>query len=249
VLTFLGNLFFGAGLSDFHSGLRGFDRQAILDLDLHTTGMEFASEMVIRATLEGYSRSEVPITLYPDGRSRPPHLRTWRDGWRHLRFMLLYNPRWLFLYPGITLSLFGLIVSLLLIGGPLTVGAIVLDVHTLLIAATFLVIGIQLIYFAVFSREYAAHIGLLPKNTLLDRFLGVFGLEKGLIIGILTILAGFLLYLLGVIQWIDSNLGPLDYQQTLRLIIPGTTFILIGFQVFFSSFIISLLRIKAGKGS
>jgi glycosyltransferase involved in cell wall biosynthesis len=245
VLTFLGNLFFGSGLSDFHSGLRGFERQAILDLDLHTTGMEYASEMVIQATLKGLSRTEVPITLYPDGRSRPPHLRTWRDGWRHLRFMLLYNPRWLFLYPGIVLGLFGLIVSLILLRGPLWIGNVGLDVHTLLIASTFLVIGVQLIIFAIFSRVYATHIGLLPMNSRLEKIVDSFVLEKGLISGVITILAGFALYLVGFLQWVGSNLGPLDYQSTLRIIIPGTTLILIGFQLFFSSFIVSLLSLKS----
>jgi len=249
VLTFLGNLLFGCGLSDFHCGLRGFERQAILDLDLRTTGMEYASEMVIRSTLKGLSRTEVPITLYPDGRSRPPHLRTWRDGWRHLRFMLLYNPRWLFLYPGIILGLFGLIVSLVLLKGPLAIGHVILDVHTLLIASTFLVIGIQLIFFAIFSRVYATHIGLLPLNSNLEKIIDSFVLEKGLVFGILTIMAGMFLYLIGTLKWVESNLGPLDYQTTLRIIIPGTTLVLIGFQLFFSSFIVSLLSIKSSTNN
>ncbi len=244
VLTFLGNLFFGCGLSDFHSGLRGFDREAILALNLHTRGMEFASELVIRATLEGLSRTEIPITLYPDGRSRPPHLRTWRDGWRHLRFMLLYSPRWLFLYPGIALAAVGLLLSLALLAGPLRIGRVELDVHTLLAASSMVVVGVQLVLFAVFSRLYAAHNGLLPRQRRLEELLERFSLEAGLVAGVLVALGGVGLYVAGLIVWGQGGFGPLDYQRTLRIIIPGTALLLVGVQVFFASFLISLLDIR-----
>ncbi len=248
ILTFLGNLFYGCGLSDFHSGLRGFERDAIRSLNLRTQGMEFASEMVIRATLAGLSRTEIPITLYPDGRSRPPHLRTWRDGWRHLRFMLLYSPRWLFLYPGAALAALGFLIGLPLLFGPMRIGRVEFDVHTLLAASAMWVVGVQLIFFAVFSRLYAAHVGLLPRQRRLEEFLEVFSLEAGLITGLLVALAGLALYVVGVVIWSRAGFGPLDYQRVLRVVIPGTSLLIVGVQVFFSSFLISLLGIRAREG-
>jgi len=248
VLTFLGNLFFRTGLSDFHCGLRAFERAAILGLNLQTSGMEYASEMVIKATLADLPRTEVPITLYPDGRSRPPHLRTWRDGWRHLRFMLLYSPRWLFFYPGVVLMLLGLVVSLLLLPGPIMLGEIELDVHTLLIAATFFVTGVQLAFLAVFARLYASRAGLLPRRAWLESRIENFSLGVGLAAGLLVTLAGVLLYSVGALQWRERGFGAMDYQSTLRIIIPGTTLVLVGLQIFFNSFIISLLSINQEEG-
>lgn len=244
VLTFLGNLFFRTGLSDFHCGLRAFQREAILGLDLKTDGMEFASEMVIKATLADLKRTEVPITLYPDGRSRPPHLRTWRDGWRHLRFMLLYSPRWLFFYPGVALTVLGLVISLLLLPGPLQIGSIELDVHTLLASATIFVAGVQLSFLAVFARLYASRAGLLPRRDWLEDRIDQFSLGIGLAAGLLITLAGLALYGVGLVIWGGSGFGALDYQETLRVIIPGSSLVLVGLQVFFYSFLISLLSIK-----
>jgi glycosyltransferase involved in cell wall biosynthesis len=244
VLTFIGRLFFGSKLSDFHCGLRAFNREAIQALNLRTPGMEFASEMVIRATLSRLSTAEIPIIYYPDGRSRPPHLQTWRDGWRHLRFMLLYSPRWLFFYPGAALTLTGLIGSLALLAGPVEIGGVELDVHTLLGFATMLVAGVQLILMAVFARVYAARLKLLPMQSRLETILDSYSLGYGLIAGLLITLLGIALYLIGFAQWGRVNFGNLNYQQTLRIIIPGTTLVLVGLQVFFSSFLISLLSIR-----
>lgn len=244
VLTFLGNLFFGCGLSDFHCGLRAFERDAMLALNLKTDGMEFASEMVIKATLANLTRTEIPITLYPDGRSRPPHLRTWRDGWRHLRFLLLYSPRWLFFYPGVAMMAVGLLVSLMLLPAPLKIGTIELDVHTLLISSTVFVAGVQLTFLAVFARLYASRAGLLPRRDWLEDLIERFSLEVGLIAGVILTVAGVLLFGVGAIIWGQNDFGELDYQETLRIVIPGTTFLLVGLQVFFHSFLISLLSIR-----
>ena len=169
VLTFVGRLFFHSPCRDFHCGLRGFDRAAILALDLHTTGMEFASEMVVKATLAGLRMAEVPTTLRPDGRSRPPHLRSWRDGWRHLRFLLMYCPRWLFLVPGLALMLAGAAIFAAVLPGPVRLGRGTLDIHTLLAGATFLVIGYQAVVFAVLTKVFAITEGLLPEDRLLSR--------------------------------------------------------------------------------
>ncbi len=244
VLTFLGNLFFGCGLSDFHCGLRAFDRQAVLNLNLKTDGMEFASEMVIKATLANLTRTEIPITLYPDGRSRPPHLRTWRDGWRHLRVLLLYSPRWLFFYPGIILIAVGLVVSLILLPAPVNIGKVEFDVHTLLIFSTLFVAGVQLTFLAVFARLYASRAGLLPRRDWLEDLIERFSLEVGLLTGLVLTLFGLSLFGAGAGIWIQNDFGELNYQDTLRIVIPGTAFLLVGLQVFFYSFLISLLSIR-----
>ncbi len=248
VLTFIGNLFFKVRLSDFHCGIRAFRRDAMLALNLRTTGMEYASEMVISAALNDMKRTEIPVTLYPDGRSRPPHLRTWRDGWRHLRFMLLYSPRWLFLYPGLLLLAFGGLISLPLFFAPLRLGPITLDVHTLLITATLMVIGVQLVFLAVFARTYAARIGVLPPNIRLEAILERFTLGSGLILGAAMMLVGLVIYAVSFFSWAGTGFSPiLDYQSTLRAVILGTLILLSGISVFFNSFVISLLTIKAHR--
>ncbi len=245
-LTFIGNLFFKVNLSDFHCGMRAFRRDTILALNLRTTGMEYASEMVISAALHHVKRTEIPITLYPDGRSRPPHLRTWRDGWRHLRFMLLYSPRWLFLYPGLLLMAFGGLISLPLFFGSLHLGAVTLDVHTLLITATLTVIGVQLVFLAVFARTYAARIGVLPPNPPLESLLDRFTLGRGLVLGAALMFSGLVVYAVSFLAWSNTGFAPIfDYQPTLRAVILGTLVLLTGISVFFNSFIISLLAIKS----
>ncbi len=245
ILTRLANLLFKTGLSDYHCGMRGFNREEILRLGLTTDGMEFASEMVIRARLAGLSETEVPITYRPDGRSRPPHLRTWRDGWRHLRFILLYSPRWLFLYPGIVFTLLGFVASGILFAGPLTIGSVVFDVHTLLFTATIFVVGIQLIFIAIFTRAYASRSGLLPKSPLLEQWLDRFSLGLGLASGLALCLIGVGLYAIGLAIWGGGSFGPLlDFKHTMRIVIGGTTLIILGIQVFFGSFVISLLSLR-----
>jgi glycosyltransferase involved in cell wall biosynthesis len=245
ILTRLANLLFKTKLSDYHCGMRGFDREAILGLGLTTEGMEFASEMVIRAKLAGLSEAEVPITYRPDGRSRPPHLKTWRDGWRHLRFILLYSPRWLFLYPGIVFTFMGIVASSILFIGPLTIGSVVFDVHTLLFTATIFVVGVQLIFIAIFTRAYASRSGLLPKSPLLQQWLDRFSIGLGLVSGLALCLIGIALYAIGLAIWGGRSFGPLlDFKHTIRIVIGGTTLIILGMQVFFSSFVISLLSFR-----
>jgi glycosyltransferase involved in cell wall biosynthesis len=244
VLTRLANLLFKTRLSDYHCGMRGFDRKAILRLGLATEGMEFASEMVIRARLAGLSEAEVPITYQPDGRSRPPHLKTWHDGWRHLRFILLYSPRWLFLYPGIVLTILGFIISGVLLIGPLQIGDVTFDVHTLLFSATMFIGGVQLIFIAVFTRAYASRSGLLPKSPLLEQWLDRFSLGLGLVSGLALCLIGIALYVIGLAIWGGRSFGPLvDFKHTMRIVIGGTTLIILGIQVFFGSFVMSLLSL------
>lgn len=236
VLTWIGKLFFSSPCSDFHCGLRGFKKDAILSLNLRTTGMEFASEMVVKATLNKMKITEVPTILSPDGRSRPPHLKTWRDGWRHLRFLLLYSPRWLFLYPGIGLILIGLISTVLLLYSP--------RIHSLLYSATAIIIGFQLISFAFFTKLFAINEGLLPRDKKLLKFTNYFNLEVGLIIGISLFLLGFLGSIIAFFQWESTSFGALIPTNTMRLVIPSVTAIALGLQIVFSSFFLSVLELK-----
>ena len=244
VLTFIGRLFFRSACGDFHCGLRAFDRESILQLDLRTTGMEFASEMVVKATLHGLAVTEVPTTLSPDGRSRPPHLRSWRDGWRHLRFLLMYSPRWLFLYPGILLALLGLGVGGWLLPGPRRVGAVTFDVHTLLYAALALIVGFQSITFAAFTKIFAITEGLLPEDPNFNRIFRYITLETGLVAGVGLMLAGLVGSLVAVSTWMHHAFGPLDSSQTLRLAIPAVTALTLGVQVVLSSFFLSVLGLR-----
>lgn len=244
VLTTIGRLFFRSPVRDFHCGLRGFRRDAILALDLRTTGMEFASEMVVKATLQGLCIREVPTTLAVDGRSRAPHLRSWRDGWRHLRFLLLYSPRWLFLYPGLLLILLGLLVWLWLLPAPRTLGSVTFDVHTLLYAAAAIVVGFQAVLFAIFTKVFAISERLLPADPRMERLLGRFTLEVGLITGSFLLVAGLLISLLAFALWSQQNFGDLIPSQMLRAIIPATTLIMLGSQIIWGSFFISILGLK-----
>ncbi|MCP9950318.1 glycosyltransferase family 2 protein [Actinomadura madurae] len=183
VLSFVGRLFFGSKIGDFHCGLRAFDKDAILRLGLQTGGMEFASEMVVKATLQGYDIREVPTTLSPDGRTRAPHLNTWRDGWRHLRFLMLYSPRWLFLIPGLVFMTLGLVAGIALSTGPVTVGEIAFDVDTLVGASAALVIGFQAVLFALLTKVYAMQEGFLPHDSRVQKIIDWWSLERGLLLG------------------------------------------------------------------
>jgi glycosyltransferase involved in cell wall biosynthesis len=200
VLSFVGRLFFRTGISDFHCGLRGFSADAYRRMDLRTTGMEFASEMVIKAVLLGLTVSEVPTTLRPDGRDRPPHLRPWRDGWRHLRFMLLFSPRWLFFFPGLALMAVGLIGGGFLLAGPVRLGRIELDVHTLLFAALAVLIGFQAVSFAALSKFFTIRAGLRPQEARFESWLQRATLETGLLAGAGLLLVGLLLW--GGVFWL-----------------------------------------------
>ena len=236
VLTWLGRLFFGSPCGDFHCGLRGFSKQAIKQLNLRTTGMEFASEMVVKASLYGLKITEVPTTLSPDGRSRPPHLKTWRDGWRHLRFLLMYSPRWLFLYPGLALMFLGFVATIWFIPQP--------RVHTLLYSATALIIGFQIVSFAIFTKAFAISEGLLPEDRKLRRFLRYINLEVGLIIGVILLVLGMGGSLYALYTWNARLYGALDPAVTMRIVIPSVTALALGVQVIFSSFFLSVLQLK-----
>jgi cellulose synthase/poly-beta-1,6-N-acetylglucosamine synthase-like glycosyltransferase len=244
VLTFIGRLFFNSPVRDFHCGLRGFSKAAIEKLDLRTTGMEFASEMVVKATLQRLRIAEVPTTLSRDGRSRPPHLRSWRDGWRHLRFLLLYSPRWLFLYPGALLMIVGLLVGLWLVPGPRSIGRVTLDVHTLLYAGVAVIIGFQAIVFAMCTKVFAISEGLLPEDTRLDRVLHFITLEVGLIVGLVLMLVGLAGSIYAVMFWDERSFGPLDPSHTLRVVIPSVTALTLGCQILLSSFFLSILGLR-----
>jgi glycosyltransferase involved in cell wall biosynthesis len=241
VLSGLGRLFFPSACGDFHCGLRGFRRDAIARMDLRTTGMEFASELVVKATLFNMNISEVPVTLSPDGRSRPPHLRSWRDGWRHLRFLLLYSPRWLFLYPGMLLVFLGLATGLWLLPHPRTIGDVTFDVHTLLYSAAAIFIGFQSIVFALFAKIFAITEKLVPQDPQLDRLLRSINLEKGLCVGgVLTVL-GLLASLYALSDWGGRLFGPMDPSRTFRVVIPAVLALILGCQVTLSSLFLSIL--------
>jgi glycosyltransferase involved in cell wall biosynthesis len=244
VLTTIGRIFFRSPCGDFHCGLRGFSKTAITKLDLQTTGMEFASEMVVKATLHKMRVTEVPTTLSPDGRSRAPHLRSWRDGWRHLRFLLLYSPRWLFLFPGALLIILGLITGVWLLPGPRKVGNISFDIHTLLYSALAILIGFQAITFAVFTKIFAINEGLLPEDPRLNKVFDFISLEVGLGVGGIFIIFGVVGSLAALDVWSAGSFGQLNPSQTLRTVIPAMTCLTLGFQIVFSSFFLSILGLK-----
>jgi glycosyltransferase involved in cell wall biosynthesis len=244
VLTGIGRLFFPSPCGDFHCGLRGFSKAAIQGLDLRTTGMEFASETVVKASLHKLRITEVPTTLSVDGRSRAPHLRSWRDGWRHLRFLLLYSPRWLFLYPGLLLMLVGALAGGWLLVGPRVVDGVTLDVHTLLYAAMAIVVGYQTVIFAVFTKVFAITEGLLPEDPRLTLLFRHVKLETGLIAGSLLFTGGMAMSVYALSSWSATSFGPLSPSVTLRLVIPAAILITLGLQTILSSFFLSILGLK-----
>jgi glycosyltransferase involved in cell wall biosynthesis len=243
VLTLISRVFFHTPVGDAHCGLRGFRKDAYERMNLRATGMEFASEMVIKASLKGMRIAEVPVALRPDGRSRPPHLRTWRDGWRHLRFMLLFSPRWLFLYPGLALFVIGVLLSALLIPGPIHVGGVRLDVHTLLVASFLALLGYQLVLFAVFTKIFAVRTGFHPPHPLLETIFRYVTLEVGLAAGALMALVGLVALVVAVASWGAVGFGNLDPSLTMREVIPAVVLLALGTQTVFASFFISILSI------
>ena len=244
VLSFIGRLFFKSKIGDFHCGLRGFRQDIVSALDLKATGMEFASEMIVKATIAKFKIAEVPTILSPDGRSRPPHLRTWRDGWRHLRFLLIFSPRWLFLYPGLALMSIGLILGALIIRGPVQIFNSRLDTNTLLYAAALVITGFQAINFAVFTRTFAIQAGFLPENKMLSKLYRYLNLEIGLVIGGVITLLGFVGSLYALNLWKQANFGYLNYPEILRIVIPSVVGLIIGFQIILSSFFLSVLGVN-----
>jgi glycosyltransferase involved in cell wall biosynthesis len=243
-LTWLGRLFFRSPVGDFYCGLRGFRKDAYERLGLRTTGMEFATEMIVKATLLKLRIAEVPTTLSPDGRSRPPHLRTWRDGWRTLRFFLVYSPRWLFLYPGLAFMMTGMLLGLWLLPSPRAMGSVTFDVHTMLYSAALVLLGFQAITFAVFTKFFAVSEGLLPPDPTLEKLFQYITLEVGLAIGALLTTAGLTISLYAVRAWENKHFGALDYSHTMRLVIPAALFLTLGAQTIFASFFMSVLGLR-----
>jgi len=241
VLSGLGRLFFNCPIKDFHCGLRGYNTIRMRELGLRTTGMEYASEMVVQATINDYKLSEVPTTLSPDGRSRPPHLRSWRDGWRHLKFLLIHSPGWLFFYPGFVLALIGFILGVTIMISPFNIFGVFLDINTLLYAAAMLIVGVNSMFFHVYTKIYAVHAGFIKVER---SFLGRLNLEKCAILGLIVVLIGILMTVLAFILWGREYFGALNPEGFMRLTIPAVTLIIIGIQMLFSGFFINILRIK-----
>ena len=246
LLSFIGKIFFRVPISDFHCGLRAINKESYERLDLQTTGMEFASEMIVKAALHKLVIAETPVVLHQDKRDRPSHLNTWHDGWRHLRFLLLYSPKWLFLAPGIFLMFLGIIGTIALAFGPLKIGNKRLDVHTLVYTSGFILIGFQFVSFYFFSRLYAATRGLWPgQEKFLQSFTSRFSLEKGIIAGGLMFLGGLYLMLKSFLYWRNTHFGNLDPVVVLRWVIPSVVLLILGMQQVISFFYLSYLTLKS----
>jgi len=244
MFTKLARWWFRAPVHDVYCGMRGFTKDLYRRLDQRCTGMEFATEMIIKASLGGASIAEVPITLHPDGRvTRRPHLRTFRDGWRTLRFFLLFSPRWLFLMPGLTLIASGIIGYVLALTNA-RIGPATLDVHTLLVASLAIICGQQSVGFALMTKLFAVGEGLLPRDRRVDRLLRIFNLERGLAAGVIAGLAGLTLISVAVARWVGVDFGPLDYRATMRWVIPGVTLAVLGVQTALASFFFSILLLR-----
>jgi glycosyltransferase involved in cell wall biosynthesis len=245
LLSAIGRLLFRRpAVRDFHCGLRGFKREAVLTMNLRTTGMEFASEMVVKAVLCRMRIAEVPTTLSPDGRGRPPHLRRWRDGWRHLRFLLLYSPRWLFVYPGLLLMIVGVATVLWLLPGPRAVGRVTFDVHTMLFGAAGIIVGFQALFLGVFTKIFGVVEGLLPTDRRLETLFRHVNLEVGLVAGMGILLGGLALAAYGVRLWELSGFGPLAVPTTLRIAIPSVCLMILGSQIILCSFVLSFVGLR-----
>jgi hypothetical protein len=244
MFTFLSRWWFGVPVNDIYSGFRGFTKELYTRLDQRCTGMEFATEMIIKASLREAKITQVPITLHPDGRkAHAPHLKTFRDGWRTLRFYMLYTPRWLFLIPGALLMLLGVIGYSVALPG-LTLKQVTFDAHTLVFSSLFFLAGFQTAQFAVFTKTFAIREGLLPPDARIDALLRIVTLERGIIISFCALLGGLLLLLMAVNRWRLVDFGALDYAETMRLVVPGATLTTLAIQTFFSSFVLSMLTLS-----
>ena len=241
VLSGIGQLFFRPGIDDFHCGLRGFNRERILSLDLQTTGMEFASEMVVKASLARYRIEEVPTTLKKDGRSRPPHLRSWHDGWRHLRFLLIFAPRWLFVYPGLFAFFVGAIAVGVLSFGGVQIGAVGFDVTTMVYASALCVMGYQSLLFFWLTKLYATQEGFLPASPRYRSIVARWSAERGLLIGLGLFVVGVGIGVVQVLRWGSLDFGPQDATEVVRIAIPSALGIMLGFQTVMMSFFSGVL--------
>ncbi|NEN07026.1 glycosyltransferase family 2 protein [Diaminobutyricibacter tongyongensis] len=244
VLSSIGRLFFRAPIRDFHCGLRGFNRQAMLDLHLQTTGMEFASEMVVKASLGGRRVSEVPTTLKKDGRSRPPHLRSWRDGWRHLRFLLIFSPRWLFLVPGTIAFALGILGTFILTFGPFSIGEIGFDVASQVYLAAIAVVGYQAVIFAILSKIYAQHEGFrIPRSRNFDRLEKRISLESSAVVGLILFLIGLTVAILQLVMWGSTGFGALEIDRTVRTAISAALLMMLGAQTIMAGMFLGVLSV------
>jgi hypothetical protein len=244
VLTAIGRLFSRSPCKDFHCGIRAFRKQSYERMDIRSTGMEFASEMVVKASLLQMKVTEVPTTLSPDARSHPPHLHTWHDGWRHLRFLLMYSPRWLFLYPGIASIIVGFAACVWLMPGPRRIGDIVFDVHTLAYGLGSMLVGFQLVTFAVFTKIFAITEGLLPEDPRLNRLFDYIKLETGLIVGAIFVAVGVAGSIFALSTWAHSSFGPITSENLLRIVLFSVSALILGPQIIFSSFFLSILGLR-----
>jgi glycosyltransferase involved in cell wall biosynthesis len=244
VLSAMGRILFSVPVGDFHCGMRAFSKDAYERLQLRTTGMEFASEMVVKSSLMGQKIVEVPTTLQKDGRSRPPHLKTWRDGWRHFRFLLMYSPRWLFLFPGVLLMIVGLGLMAWLLPAERPMGHVNLGVDTLAYAAAAVLLGFQLVFFGVAAKVFAITEGLLPEDESFDRWFQYVTLETGLIVGVLLFLLGIGIAVSSVVGWSHAGYGPLPPVQMMRHTLPAMLCLMLGTEISFGSFFLSLLGLK-----
>ena len=236
VLTGIGKILFKSPLGDFHCGLRGFSREAVRALDLRTTGMEFASEMIVKATLNGLKITEVPTTLSPDGRSRPPHLRSWRDGWRHLRFLLMLSPEWLFFYPGLVIGFCGFLMLVALTLGPLRIANVTFDINTLLLAGIAVIVGAQAVGLAVLAKQFCIANRLLPPSARFRSLADRLSLELLLVIGGLLTVAGLVGIAVAILTWREAGFGNLDTASMMRLLVPASTSLCVGLQLAFTAF-------------
>ncbi len=244
VLSSIGRLFFGSKIGDFHCGLRGFRRDSVMRLGLQATGMEFASELVVKATLAKQRITEVPTTLAKDGRSRAPHLRSWRDGWRHLRFLLLFSPRWLFFVPGLVVFVVGILIGAVVIPRPFSIGSVTFDVDTLVAASAMVVIGFQSVLFALFTQVYASAEGFLPEDKRVRHILKTLSLERGLLAGAVLGIAGIVGLAVSLSYWRSASFGSLDYNHALRIVVPSVTALIVSCQIILGTFFLSILGIR-----
>jgi glycosyltransferase involved in cell wall biosynthesis len=247
ILSFLGRLFFHIKIRDFHCGLRGLTKKAYNEMNLNTSGMEFASEMIVKASLLGMKIVEVPTTLSQDGRSRHPHLRTWHDGWRHLRFLLLFSPRWLFLYPGIVIIFLSLLVGSLIFFNPIRIYGVILDIHTLIVASFSLIVGVQFVFFHSFAKIYSITSGIIPSDRKFESLFRYFTLERGLLFGFLIFLAGSFIMVSNFLSWRSTGFADLVPTYFVRRILCGIVPAVLGVQMIIFSFVFSIIGINERK--
>jgi glycosyltransferase involved in cell wall biosynthesis len=244
VLTFVSKLFFSTKIHDINCGMRGIRKEAYKRMKLKSPGMEFASEMVMKSALLQLDTVEVPITLHPDGRTREPHLRTWRDGWRHLRFMLLFSPKWLFVFPGVLLFVVGLLGNIALLGGPMALGDVIFSLNTHIVCAMATILGFQVIGLGAFANRYASAAGLLPENNSSQPILAKIGLDNLALGGAIAVLSGGAVLFWALFQWGDTDFGQLSITSIPHLVIPSVTIIVLGAQSIFTGFVLGLLELR-----